>query len=362
MYGVSNSFLTALRAPSMVAAVQISTIDGTTLAAVDGSVSLDSRRNITRTATLELAATSTLTAAQVYDLVMTPGTEIAIKRGLQLANGAVEYVPLGVFSTDTASISRSTNGTVKWSGSDRAKKISRARFVDPYQITAGVTLAAAGAALLQSRWAQVQTNFANVTATVGAQAIFEAGENSDPWAQARKLFADYGYDLNFDGNGVARAVLIPDPSSTTAVFDFGSADTNLVLEAETSGSFEKVYNGVVATGEGTSVVTPLRGEAWDTVVTSPTYYLGNYGKVPLFYSSPQLTTAAIAQATASALLSKLKGQVEDFAWSTIVNPALEPYDLVSTTVKGVTRIVMIDQLTIPLKAQETMTATARRIV
>lgn len=362
MYAVSNAFLTALRSPSMVVSVLVTASDGTTLSAIDGSVSLDGRRSITRTASLELTATSARSASQIFDLVMTPGLEITIKRGLKLASGVFEYVPLGVFSTDSASISRSASGTVKWSGSDRSKKISRARFTDPYQITASTTLATAGASLLQSRWSQVQTNFSNVLETVGAQAIFEAGESSDPWAQARKLFSDYGYDLNFDGNGTARAVLIPDPASSQTIFDFGSASTNLVIEADSSGSFEKVYNGVVATGEGSGLSTPIRGEAWDTVVTSPTYYLGNYGKVPLFYSSPQLTSAAIAQATANALLAKLKGQVEDFAWSTVVNPALEPYDMVSTTVKGVTRIVMIDQLTIPLKAQEPMTATARRIV
>lgn len=361
MYSVSQAFLTALRSPSMVVGVLITTSDGQTLSAIDGSVSMDSRRNITRTASLELTATTKQTTAQIYDLVMTPGLEIIIQRGLKLSNGSFEYVPLGIFSTDTASIDRATGGTVKWNGSDRSKKISRARFTDPYQISASTGLAAAGTALLQSRWNQTQVNFGNVNNTITAQLVYEAGENSDAWEQSRKLFSDYGYDLNFDGNGIARAVLIPDPSSSPVAFDFGSSSTNLVMGMESAGSLEKTYNGVIATGEGTDISTPTRGEVWDTDPLSPTYYLGNYGKVPLFYSSPLLTTQALAQSAAQTLLSKLKGRVDGLSWSTLVNPALEPLDVIQMTIKGVAYKAVIDQLNIPLKASESMSATARTI-
>lgn len=362
MYTVSTAFLAALRAPSMTVAVQITGSDGTTFAVANGSVTMDSRRTITRTADLDLSATAAMSTAQIYDLVMTPGLEITIKRGLKLANGTVEYVPLGVFSTDTATIDRRTSGVVRWSGSDRSKKIARARFTDPYQITAATTIASAGTALLQSRWTPVQCDFTNVLDSVTAQLVFEAGESSNPWEQARRLFSDYGFDLNFNGLGVARAVSIPDPSTATTVFDFGSGATNLVLSAESSGSLEKVYNGVITTGEGTNVTTPTRGEAWDTNPLSPTYYLGNYGKVPLFYSSPLLTTTSIAQQAATTLLSKLKGRVDSLSWVTVVNPALEPLDVITMVVNGVTTKAVIDSLTIPLKAGDAMTAQARMAI
>jgi hypothetical protein len=273
---------------------------------------------------------------------------------------AIEYVPLGVFSTDTATIDRGTSGTVQWNGSDRSKKISRARFTDPYQITAGTALATAGSDLLQSRWAQVETNFVNVADTVTAQLIYESGESSDPWEQARKLFADYSYDLNFDGDGVARVVLLPDPANATTVFDFGTGETNLVLGAENTGSTEKVYNGVICSGEGSDIATPIRAEAWDDNPTSPTYYLGNFGKAPLFYSSPLLTTAVIAQAAARSLLAKLKGRVDGLTWPAVVNPALEPLDVITMNINGNQVTAVIDSLTIPLKASESMTAVARQ--
>lgn len=359
MYAVSNAFLTALAQPSMVVVSQVVASDGTELAFQDGSVTMDSRRNITRTCELELTATDTLTVQQVYELVMRPDVEITVRRGLKLANGTSEFVTLGVFSTDTADYSKGVTGVVKWSGSDRSKKVARSRFTDPYQITAGTGLAAAGTALLQSRFANVTTNFGNVLNNVAATIAFDAGDNSNPWECARDLFADHGFDLSFDGNGIARAVLVPDPATAVPVFDFGAGETNMVLDAQVSGTLEKTYNGVIVTGEGSDLASPIRGEVWDEDPSSPTYYLGGYGKVPYFYSSPLITSATLAQAVAIVFLAKLKGATSQLSWPAVVNPALEPLDVVRLTIDGLQQDVVIDQLQIPLRAQNSMTAVAR---
>lgn len=358
MYNVSSAFLTALRQPSMVSSTLVQTSDGTTLSIRDGAVTMDARRGITRTCELELIADSSRSALDVYNLVMQPGVELTVYRGL-LVNGSYEYVPLGVFSTDSAEVSRSVTGSVKWSGSDRSKKISRAKFVDPYQITAGTDVATAVTNLLRSRWASTPCNFSNVSLTMTASLVFEAGDSSDPWQSARDLLLDHGYDLNFDGNGTARAVAVPDPAQTAPTFDFGAGSTNLVLGADLRGSLEQTYNGVIASGEGTDVATPVRAEVWDTDQTSPTYYLSGFGKVPLFYSSPLLTTVAMCQAAGQTLLSKLKGRSEQLSWPAVVNPALEPLDVITMTIAGTTSTCVIDALTVPLKASDAMTAVAR---
>lgn len=361
MYSVSSTFLSTLLTGNMISVSKVIGTEIGQLSFVDGSVTMDARRNITRTASVTFTATASNSLNEIFTYLMTPGIEITIYRGLNIS-GTEELVPLGVFSTDEATIDRATGGTISWSGSDRSKKISRAKFIDPYQITAGTSLATAGTALLQSRWSQVTTNFANVTETVTAQLVFEAGDNSDPWASARDLFADYGYDLNFDGLGTARAIPVGDPAQNSPIFDFGSGNTNLVISAESSGSFENVYNGVIASGEGSNVSTPIRAVVWDTNPSSPTYYLGGYGAVPLFYSSPLLTTTAICQAAATLLLALLKGRSETLKWPSIVNPALEPLDVVTLTIKGTPWLVVLDSLTIPLQAQEPMTANARQVV
>lgn len=358
MYAVTSGFLSQLREPSMRVAVTVTASTGATLGAVSGQVEMDSRRGITRTCSLELTATDDLSIADVYALVMTPGVELTVKRGL-LVKGVVEYVPLGVFSTDTAKKPARGTGTVSWSGSDRAKKISRSKFTDAYQIAAGTSLATAAGALLTSRWAQVQYDFTNVAETVATQVVFEAGSSADPWDQARKLFADYGYDLHFDGDGFARATVIPDPATQPAVFDFGSGDTQLVLDGETNGTFEQTYNGVIVTGEGSGVTSAVRGEAWDDDPNSPTYYLSGFGLVPYFYSSPLLTTAAQCTVAAQTMLAKVKGRVEQFSWPAVSNPALEPLDIVTVNLGTRLSRLVLDKVTVPITAAEPMTCIAR---
>lgn len=358
MYPVSQNFQNVVHSGNMVSSVQVVTSTGVTLSISDGSVEMDSRRGITRTASLTVTPTATQSLTQLFTLLMTPDLELTISRGLYV-NGAVEYVPLGVFSTDSCEYSLSVAGSLSWSGSDRAKKISRSRFTDPYQINASTKLADAGVYLLLSRWGLVNWNFSNVTETVDATVIFEAGESTDPWECARKLFSDHGYDLNFDGNGIARAVNVPDPATVAPVFDFSSGTTSMLLDAVVKGSLESTYNGVIATGEGTNVSSPVRFESWDEDVNSPTYWRGTFGRVPFFYSSPLLTTAAKAQRASQRLLYKVKGRSQGFEFPTIVNPALEPLDVVSVTVNGVTSRIVLDRLTIPLKPTDSMTAVAR---
>lgn len=335
---------------------RIRTLSGIELGVENGSVTMDSRRAVARSADLTLTPTSDMSAAEVYALVMTPSIELFIERGL-LVDGEAEYVPLGVFSTDSAKRSLDTSGTVSWTGSDRSKKIRRARFIDPYSIASGTSLATAGQALLEDRWSQVECDFTNVNQTIGAAIAYEQGSDSDPWQSAQSLFLDHGYVLGFDGNGVARAV--PVTATTGALFSFGSGETSLIPSADLEGSLEDVYNGVVASGEGSDVTTAVRDVVWDTDPLSPTYYLGPYGKVPYFYSSPLLTTEAMCTSAATTMLEKIRGGSEALSWNAVVNPALEPLDCISATLEDTERLYVLDRLTVPLKASDSMPAAAR---
>lgn len=356
MYSISSNFISTLRSPSMQAVALVQASNGTTLTVSSGSVSLDSRRNITRTCELELLPDDTYTLNALYDLVMTPSVELSVYRGL-MVNGSPEYVPLGVFSTDTA---RTSTDSISWSGSDRSKKIQRARLTDTYAIASGTLLANAATALLQSRWSQVETDFSNISETINAPITYEAGESSDPWAQLRSLFAEYGYDLHFNGAGVAVATVIPDPATVAAAFDFGTGETNLVLDGEISGTFEGVYNGVVVTGEGSNVDTPVQAVVWDTDPSSPTYYLSGFGLAPKFYSSPLLTTVDMCTTAANTILSKGKGRSEQLSVASVVNPSLEPLDVVTAVLNDNIVRFVIDQITIPLRASDGMSLTARQ--
>lgn len=358
MWNVSADLLTALRSSSIRVNATIITSTGITLNFRSGSVGMDARRNTTRTCELELLPSATMNAQAIYELVMTPGLELFVTYSVW--NGSTfEPVPLGVFTTNTSEVSVQVSGAVSWSGSDRSAKISRAKFIDPYSIASGTTLAEAGTTLLQSRFAGTPCDFDNVIATTSAPITFDPGGDSDPWQCARDLFNNHGYDLNFDGSGQARATPIPDPQTATAAFDFGNGA--LLVDGSFSGSLEGTFSGVIATGEGSWVTAPPRAEAWDTDPTSPTYYLGSFGKVPLFHSSPMITTTDQAQEVASTMLAKLKGRTQGLTFTSIVNPALEPLDVVSATINGSVMKFAIDALTIPLQASEAMQVNAREV-
>lgn len=356
MYPVSDAFVAELYSTSMQAVVTLTTSTGVTLSALSGHVDMDVQRAISRTCELELIPTSTLGVNDIYALVMTPGLEITVSRGLNLG-AAVEMVPLGVFATDSASKPLLATGIVSWSGSDRSKRISRASFTDVYQCAKGASLATVATTLLQSRWAATPCDFSNVPDTLNTAYVFDIG--ADPWEKCHSMFADYGYDLYFDGLGTARAKIIPDPATVSPNFDFGVGNTNTVLGGETQGNFEGTYNGVVVTGEGSQIDPPVRGEAWDDNPLSPTYFQGGFGLVPMFQSSSAVTTVAAAQRMAATILAKVKGRKEQFSWPAVVNPALEPLDVVTVTNEGVTQRLVIDKLSIPLKASDPMTATGR---
>lgn len=360
MYPLSDRFEEELHGSNMRSVIRLVANTGDELLAQSGSVSMDANRDIGRTCSVEFTPTETLSADDVFELLISPGLEIQVWRGLEI-DGVEELVPLGVFSTDTVDYSKLKSSTINWSGSDRGKKIARNRFVTPYQIKKDTLLSQAGLDLLQARLPNVAADFSNVTERVGASTVYEGGADSNPWQSARALFAGFGYDLRFDGLGVARAVRIPDPATVQPVFDFGAGETAMILDGSVSASLESVYNGVIVTGEGTSVKKPVRAEVWDNDPMSPTYVQGGFGRSPYFYSSPLVTSVAIAEAAAASLLAQVKGRFAKFGWPAVVNPALEPLDVVSVEFDGRASIVVVDSLTIPLVTGEPMLAEAREM-
>lgn len=361
MYPVSEGFLAALRAPTMKVVSRVTASTGDVLSIDDGFVTMDATRAIQRTATLALGASDSLTTKEVYDLIMTPDVELTIQRGLAF-DGITELVPLGVFSTDSATFDPRLSSTVTWSGADRSKKVARARFVSPYSIAGGNPLALAGSTLIRSRLPIAEVDFGSVSETIGASVLYDAGPDSDPWKEARALFSDYGYDLHFNGLGICVATAVDDPTLDAAVFSFGAGETNLITDATVDGNLEKTYNGVLVTGEGTELVEPVQALVWDDDPESPTYYLSGFGQRPYFYTSSLLTTVAQCTTAARKILATKRGAAQQVGWASIVNPALEPLDVVEATLAGRSSRMVIDKLTIPLRAKSAASATARETV
>lgn len=357
--------LTAEPAQTILAGV-LAYLDGTLVAElrpVGGSVSADARRNVVRTASIEFAPDEERTHREVYELLTTPGLELVVRRGWVTPYGGEVVLSLGRFVVDEATYARGEDGTaVAVQCSDLAVRVQRARWTDPYQIAAGTALATALEAIILDRWPAAVIGFdaVSVPDTLGAAAVFEEGADSDPWADAQNLATAHGYVLYPDVEGVFRLRVPPDPDTATPVWAFEHGAGAVILEATRTSPMERVYNGVIVTGEGSGLDVPVRGEAWDEAADSPTSIHGAYGLVPYFYSSSLVTTQDQAESAAESLLATVLGRLEQLTWQQIPNPALAPLDPVEVEDEdGVTHSYILDELTIPLEPSATMSATAR---
>jgi hypothetical protein len=160
-----------------------------------GSVTADARRSIMRDATIEFAPDRDLALDELWALLVTPGTTVALSRGFRLADGSDMLVPLGRFVPDAPELKRGPAGSaLSLAATDIAIKIQRARWADPYQIASGTTLASALSELLRDRYPQVETAITTdiCPETMGAGLVTEAGDGSDPWADAVSLAGAFG--------------------------------------------------------------------------------------------------------------------------------------------------------------------------
>lgn len=358
MYPVSADFIDAIDSGNQLAAVRVAAYLGDyklgDLDILGGSVAEDSRRDgALRSLSLNLSPDD-----DAWGWLATYGAEIRVWRGLMLS-GVEELVPLGVYIIDS-DLEEADDGTINVNGADRSQRISRARWTNPYVVAAGTDVGIAIGSILTDRWPDVTLGFGALGVSLSAQLVLQEGGESDPWKDARALAESAGYDLHFDGEGIASVRRIPDPQTASPAIRYFDGEQSVVITETVRASFATAYNGVIATGEGTDVAVPVRGEAWDEDEASPTYRYGPMGQVPMFYSSPLLTTQAQVDSAALTRLAKVRGRTESMGWTMLVNPAQETLDVIElVTTDGASRRFMLDQLTIPLSVSEPMSATAR---
>lgn len=329
-----------------------------------GKVSVDATRATRRTCALTLADdTGTLTPSGAEDLLAPYGNEVKLFRGVIYDDGTQQDVPLGVFVITDVEADDGTEGVqIQLTGSDRSLRISRNRWTDPYVITSGTNLATGLVALLADRWADVTTSF-NTTAYTLPFAVYGAdgGSESDPWKDAQDIAASAGFDLYFDPDGAARMRPLPDLADIPVSAEFIEGVDAVILDISKRVTVEGLYNGVIATGEGSELTAPVRGEAWDENPASPTYRFGKLGAIPRFYSSPLIRTTTQAQSAARAMLSHALGATEQVSWSVIPDPTVEALDVVRVARArlGVDAEFIVDQFEVPMEATAPMSMSGR---
>ena len=368
MYPASGEFKTAILSDHIVvskAEVWNQNSKLLTLNVDSGKVTVSVNSSVRRTCEVSLVTdrtTNNLVPDNGFDVLAPFGNELHLYRGVKFQNGSIEYVPLGVFVMTDVDISDTNDGvSISIKGEDRSLFISRAKWTEPYQMLEG-TLEASLTALLEDRYTDIKTSFPTTNVTIN-QVVLGTESEQDPWQDAVSIAQLVGYDLYFDVFGVATLRSFPSLDASTVVAKYEEGQGTIITSLDRSMSSKETYNGVIYTIEGSQVDTPIRVETWDEDSTSPTYRYGVFGEAPTFVTTNVLSTEDEAIRAAISLLNTYRGAQENISWDSIVDPTLDVNDVVYVKTVGskTDRLVIIDQLDIPMNPNASMSAQTRTV-
>lgn len=333
---------------------------GTQIEVLDGDVQLDASASIRSTLDLSTDGTGMFPTA-ASDLLTPYGNEVFIRRGIAFGTGAEEWVSLGYFRIQSVEQDEAPNGPIQISAQDRMSGIVEGRLVNPVQYASTDTYGDIVSDLVTEiyPWATIEWDDATDTDAVGRAMIAE----EDRYQFLDDLVTSVGKIWFWDYRGVL--VIKDPPDATDSVWRVNAGESGVLVSLNRELSRDGVYNGVVAYGEAMDTEEPARAVAVDNNPDSPTYWNGDFGKVPRYYSSPFITTDAQALSAATSILKQNLGLPYSVDFNVIPNPALEPYDPVTInfTRRGnnfnYDEIHVLDSLTIPLTSDQVMKAQTR---
>lgn len=336
-----------------------------------GSVSVDSDSQVRRSLSAELSPQNDFAASIIPVNAGDPytpyGNRLRIWRGTSWPGG-MSYVwgqdtylwTIGVFRLSTVEVADDGQQTLKVTGYDASRTVSRNRLTQPWVVAPSTNWGDAIFALVADRAPGSELAGPHGITEVSPATAVVIDPEADPWTTAQDWAAALGRVIYFDATGKLKIEPEPDPATSPVVWDYSDAGTDqnaTLLSVQRSMTDEPGYNGVVVTSESTTIEAPVRGEAWDDNPSSPTYHLGGYGKVPKFITSPYVTTQAQAEAMAKAELLRVLGGTEQLSFATVPNPTHEAGDVVRVKrpLSGIDRISVLKSFSIPLAATEAMT-------
>jgi hypothetical protein len=297
------------------------------------------------------------------------GNELHVARGFRYRDGTTELIPLGVFPLDTVSFEYSaTSRQIRLTGKDRSIILSRNKWISPLTVLPATNYATAISAVLTSRlgeyWEPRITRTLDSLATVTPGVTFGASPGGDGWRDACGMARVNNKQLYFDRSGNIRMNTARDPVGATPDLVLSDGEGGTVIKVTRLYSREKTYNGFVVSGENSSGAEPVRGEAFDTLASSPTRRQGPFGYAPKMIVTPLVTDPAMAQAFANQLYTENLALYEELRFDFIPNAALEVTDILGASIPsaGIGHTYAIRSLTVPLDLGLSTATVQRRLL
>lgn len=365
MRPVSERFLTAVKGSHRMSVqalaiaspgqIGVSPANSTELSVFGGDVHFDAKAQVRATLQLEIDGTDAF-PRKASDLLAPFGSEIYVRRGLDYGGGQIEYVGLGYYRIDAVEQDEAPDGPIRISASDRMAGIVDGRLASPVQFGPAWTYGEVLEYLVVNAlgYGEIEWDDSTEFQAIGRAVLAE----EDRFGFLDDLITSVGKIWYWDYRGVL--VVKDPPDAASPVWTVASGAGGVLVQMSRDLARAGVYNGVVATSEAFDTDQPFRALSIDDDFRSPTYWYGNFGRVPRFYSSPFITNLGQAQRAAESLLRQNLGLPYSVDFTHVPNPALEVWDPIRIKIYGRTETHVVETMTVPLSSTQAQTGTTRQ--
>jgi hypothetical protein len=352
----SAAYKQAIHAPHQREySIDVTDIDGNVLASnlrvIDASVSANLTNRVTRTASVTVD--ESLFPRLPTDPLSPYQAVVRISAGIRHMTGLPELFPLFVGRVYT--VNRPGNGSVVLECDDLASDVIAYRLEQPWARTSPTSIEREIEALILDAVPQATFGTNDVTDAPTPDLVWDEdrGQALDDLANA---LGGRWYTLG-DGSFVVRLFAY---DVGTPVQDVLDGEQGLVVDATVSITRDGTANSVTVVSERMDGTDPIRANARDVEVGSPTLFAGPFGKVSQVIKVQTPQTSAQAQLFARAQLNAAKALTEQWTIECIPDHTLEPGDTIRVSYRGYDSVQLIDRITYPVADTGTLMSLATR--
>lgn len=292
-----------------------------------GSLRYDGRADIMRSATFDIALGNPGSVGrEAAEYLSVAGGEIEVDFGVKVG-ATFHYATIATLRVDSMDVN-TTRNKVSIEAFDRSIMLQEYPLILPWTTQAGETYAETIGYLVAD--ADI---FDPVYVAGGVDTTTEPRPGTqysgDRLRAIHDAAASIGARFFADQDGAYRVRNIPTPNTAAStVWTALTGSRGNILEFDQTYSRRDQYNAIALSVEPPEGDISILVFLVDADPTSPTFWLGPFGRKVLEERSDELLTEAQAIAKATALLDQYQGATRALDLTTVYNPLLEPDDAI----------------------------------